>query len=54
MQHLGQTISDVDTKVHEAVHPLHQGPVEIVGGAVSSLLLPKVQHQLLSLADIQE
>lgn len=32
MQHPGQALSDVDTKVLEAVHPLHRGPVDIKGG----------------------
>ena len=54
MQHLGQTLSDVDTRVHEAVHPLHRGPVDINRGVVPSLLLPRIQYQLLSLGDIQE
>ena len=37
MQHPGQALGDVDTKVLEAVH---QGPVDIKGGVVPSLLLP--------------
>ena len=44
----------MDTKVFEAVHPLHQGPVDNEGGLVPSMLLPKIHYQLLSLADVQE
>lgn len=43
----------MDTKVVEAVQPLHRGPV-IKGGVVRSLLLLKVHYQFLRLADIQE
>ncbi len=45
MQRAGQALSDVDTKV--------QGPVDVKGGVVPPLLLPKVYYQLLSLADVQ-
>ncbi len=34
MQHPGQALGDVDTKVFEAVHPLHQAPVHVKGGVV--------------------
>ncbi len=53
MQRPGQALCDVDTKVLEAVHPLHRGPVDDKGGVVPPLLLPKVHNQLLSLADVQ-
>ncbi len=52
MQRPGQALGDVDTKVFEAVHPLHQDDVKEV--VVPPLLLPKVHYQLLSLADVQE
>ncbi len=54
MQHPGQALGVVDTKVFEAVHLLQQGPVDLKGSIVPSLLLPKVHHQLLSLADVQK
>ncbi len=41
MQHPGQALGDVDTKVFEAVHPL-------------LLILPKVLYQHFSLADVQK
>ncbi len=54
MQHPGQALCDVDTKVFEVVHPLHRGPVHVNWGVVPPLLLPNVHYQLLSLADIQK
>ncbi len=54
MQHPGQALGDVDTKVLGAVHSPHSGPVDIKRGIVPSLLLPKVHYQLFSLADVQE
>ncbi len=48
MKRPGQALGDV---VFEAVHPLHCGPIDVKGGVVPPLLLPKVHYQLFSLAD---
>ncbi len=48
MQCPGQALGDVDTKVLEAVHPLHRGPTDGKRGVVPPLLLPKVHYHLLS------
>ncbi len=54
MQHPGQALCDVDTNVLEAVHAFQQGPVNVKGSVVPSLLPPKVHYQLLSLSDVQK
>ncbi len=53
MQRPGQVLGDVDAKIFETVHPLHQGPIDFKVVVVPFLLIPKVHYQLLSFADFQ-
>ena len=44
----------IDIKVLEAVHLLHQEPVDIKAGLVHSLFLPEIHYQLLCVAGVRK